>query len=677
MKNDSLLPMLKTVEDEDADPDDRSEEAAEEGESSIYRDPPEGHWRMRPSAFRGLPASVFFEYPPELGLQREDESYLEPTGDARVLEYSCHWERNCIKNAFRRAGFVRSSIGSLSRWTALWGKHSQMTDIKEYNCFRKVNHFPSSWCLGRKDRLARTMQKMKRMHGSPFDFHPLGFVLPVERPLLLKYMAANSETKNYWIVKPVASSCGKGIRLMEEAEIRALPPKKKVIVQKYLENPYLIDMRGASYKFDLRIYVLLSRVDPMLVYVYKEGLVRIATKEYSLANTKSKFSHLTNFSVNIKNKEFILPEVRAKSSSDDAAIISDTDSSKWSLATFKTWLAARTSDAEVDATFKRINDLLVKTMIAGEGEMSSAYHHSAPYNSNCYELFGCDVFLDESLTPSLIEVNVSPSLTGSTPIDKLIKGKLLADTFHLVGFYPHDPVQMRRYSSITSTGGKDGVNVFGWKSMSVLLAEQEEWRALQLPDSIDMDTVLASQENVCQLLMIEDELSRARSTDFELVHPVRETLLSYLKLYRSPKFADHLLARWLLSGGSGGIYASKVAAYVLDDSTVNASSQVKTIVAKSGRRLSINIDGKVDPRIRHSKTEDASSCADRGAERRSSLEALSRSNASRQSASVVDAVLSRTHSKRARSTPPMLPRLAIPNLVNLSPGIDVREKKRP
>ena len=46
---------------------------------------------------------------------------------------------------------------------------------------------------------------------------------------------------------------------------------------------------------------------------------------------------------------------------------------------------------------------------------------AANYRTNCYELFGCDVMLDSRLNPHLLEVNVSPSLMGSSPLDKKIK----------------------------------------------------------------------------------------------------------------------------------------------------------------------------------------------------------------------------------------------------------------
>jgi hypothetical protein len=39
----------------------------------------------------------------------------------------------------------------------------------------------------------------------------------------------------------------------------------------------------------------------------------------------------------------------------------------------------------------------------------------------CYELFGFDVMMDKALKPWLLEVNVSPSLMGSSPLDRKIK----------------------------------------------------------------------------------------------------------------------------------------------------------------------------------------------------------------------------------------------------------------
>ena len=53
--------------------------------------------------------------------------------------------------------------------------------------------------------------------------------------------------------------------------------KQSSIVCEYIDNPLLLD----GYKFDLRIYVALMSIAPLRLYVYEEGLVRLATVKYS------------------------------------------------------------------------------------------------------------------------------------------------------------------------------------------------------------------------------------------------------------------------------------------------------------------------------------------------------------------------------------------------------------
>ena len=50
----------------------------------------------------------------------------------------------------------------------------------------------------------------------------------------------------------------------------------------------------------------------------------------------------------------------------------------------------------------------------------------------CFEVYGFDVLIDANLRPWLLEVNVSPSLSSSSPLDKQIKTTLLSD--NLIGF---------------------------------------------------------------------------------------------------------------------------------------------------------------------------------------------------------------------------------------------------
>jgi tubulin polyglutamylase TTLL4 len=60
------------------------------------------------------------------------------------------------------------------------------------------------------------------------------------------------------------------------------------------------------------------------------------------------------------------------------------------------------------------------------------------HKSTCFEVYGFDILIDSKLKPWLLEVNVSPSLSSSSPMDKQIKTLLLSDSLYLVGHHLFD-----------------------------------------------------------------------------------------------------------------------------------------------------------------------------------------------------------------------------------------------
>lgn len=175
--------------------------------------------------------------------------------------------------------------------------------------------------------------------------------------------------KEYFILKPTCSSCGRGIKIIGKKQNVSKRPG--VLVQKYISKPHLL--RG--FKYDMRLYVLVTCFEPLKAYIFEHGLVRLATVPYSTAksNLKKRFIHLTNFSVNKKNTTykkntggFDKPEEEKKQKEDEK----DEVSSKWSLAQLKAEYQSNGIDfAEV---FKSIKSLCVKTLMAVEPNITTA-----------------------------------------------------------------------------------------------------------------------------------------------------------------------------------------------------------------------------------------------------------------------------------------------------------------
>jgi len=60
-------------------------------------------------------------------------------------------------------------------------------------------------------------------------------------------------------------------------------------------------------KFDLRVYVMLFGLDPLRIYLYKDGLARFATEPYCAVtnnNMEDMCMHLTNYAVNKTSGNF-------------------------------------------------------------------------------------------------------------------------------------------------------------------------------------------------------------------------------------------------------------------------------------------------------------------------------------------------------------------------------------
>ena len=122
-----------------------------------------------------------------------------------------------------------------------------------------------------------------------------------------------------------------------------------------MHKPHLID----GLKYDMRIYVLIYGVDPLRIFVFREGLARFATEEYiapGKKNIDNLHMHLTNYAIN-KNAE----NFNANKDANE-----DDQGHKRSVSSIFKYIEENETQSGVTAKklWAQIDDITVKTIIS-------------------------------------------------------------------------------------------------------------------------------------------------------------------------------------------------------------------------------------------------------------------------------------------------------------------------
>jgi hypothetical protein len=296
--------------------------------------------------------------------------------------------------------------------------------LKTLNQYQKFNHFPMTWQLSRKDNLYNNYYNMKVKFPDEYKYMPETYVLPRDYDIFvnekLKDFDLNNKTK-LWLLKPCASSRGRGIRLLTDVD--NIP--KKIIATHYIYNPHLINGR----KYDLRLYLLVTGYTPLKIYLFDNGLARFCSEEYDLNPEKmsDRYIHLTNYSINKTSTNF------AQNDSVDQEF-----GEKWTLFTLRKYFEKNNLD--FNAVWLKIKDIIVKVILSVTDIAIPLIKSFKLSSGNLFELYGVDILLDETLNPWLMEVNLNPSLNCDSQLDLKVKSKLLTDIFNIIGAIPfsHD-----------------------------------------------------------------------------------------------------------------------------------------------------------------------------------------------------------------------------------------------
>ncbi|XP_062334075.1 tubulin polyglutamylase TTLL11 [Osmerus eperlanus] len=306
----------------------------------------------------------------------------------------------------------------------------------------QVNKFPGMIEMLRKINLSRAVRTMQELFPEEYNFYPRSWILPEEFQQFstqIRMVKENDSTlKPTFIVKPDGGSQGDGIYLIRDPnDLRlmggASPGGKQAVVQEYIHKPLLID----KLKFDIRLYVLVKSLNPLEIYIAKEGLSRFCTEPYQepcQKNLSHVFMHLTNYSLNVQSGNFVHSD-------------SLSTGSKRTFSSVLYRLASKGVD--IKKVWSDIISLVIKTVIALVPELRVHYQADIPPGKpgpSCFQILGFDILLMKNLKPVLLEVNANPSMRIEheqevapgvfeyvpSPVDEEVKVGVIRDTLRLM-----------------------------------------------------------------------------------------------------------------------------------------------------------------------------------------------------------------------------------------------------
>jgi len=356
---------------------------------------------------------------PTIAFDQRTESKLKQFNedDMKLVFHSKNWEYNVIKDVMTNDFGFTLTEDDRADFDVIWHNTGMKTNqIKKLKSYQKYNHFPGMYQLANKRNLGRNLMRMFKLHSEEFKFFPKTWVLPNDYSDFVKH---NKQNENqYYIIKPEWLSQGKGIYLTKHKE--QINQRSNAVIQEYLQDPFLVD----NLKFDIRLYVLVTSIDPLRIYLFEDGLVRFATVEYQQPteeNIDNTYIHLTNYAINKNNENFIFDEE---------------NSDKGHKRTLKSfWKSLNATGIATDVIEEEIKDIIVKTFLSVQPQLAHQYKSwivDDVDGSSCFEILGFDIMLDENLDPFLIEVNHAPSFATDSNIDFQIKQMLIKDTFTLL-----------------------------------------------------------------------------------------------------------------------------------------------------------------------------------------------------------------------------------------------------
>ena len=415
--------------------------------------------------------------------------------------YDDYYSRESVWKVLNYSGVIRSFSNFYSHNLLI--KNPYRDDLEEMGMvptLQKIFSYTNFKVISHKDLTYLNYFNMKKKFPNDYNYMPETFAYPEDKKEIEKrFSNYKLDINDLWLIKPKTGSLGEGIYIFES--FKKVPDV--YLISKYISNPHLIN----KLKYDFRIYVLITGLSPLKIYLYKEGMTRFATEEYSLDKNHLTeiYRHITNVNINEKNKK----DYKKAQNADTQ------EGSKWSLQVYEDYCNKHNIDYKYIR--KQMGDIAIKSVLSVLDQFLDKIKENGTQDRNHFKLLGFDYLVDDNLKVYLLEINDRPSLLMGDINDRKLKPQLVADCLNIVGITPY------------SHDYKDGFAPYDNINDSEEINKNNDKKRIE-------DVVNSS---IC-------ELGRPRGR-FELIFPLKENIKYYKKFFKNEDKENQLLWKYVLN----------------------------------------------------------------------------------------------------------------------------------
>ncbi|XP_067616277.1 probable tubulin polyglutamylase ttll-15 [Eurosta solidaginis] len=323
------------------------------------------------------------------------------------IRYKVYPDINATDNHLRHVILLLEKMGYKqapiydSDWDLLWAHEypflNASLSLQKVLYHQIVNHFPGIGFITSKVHLST----------AALPFMPKAFRLPTQKYDFLKYAENNPD-----LLFVEKHNNHRFINIRSSSSINL--NSSNSFIQEFIQNPFLVD----GHKFDIGVYVVLTSVDPLIIYIYTgDALFRYCLAKYYPFDARDVDKYVVGNNY--------LPTWKVHS-----LIKYYTTLGGSMQATFDAYV--KDQGMNPSEIWLQVEEIIPQTILSKIHEISNKLKM---YQSGIFfELLRFDFIVDDALKVYLMEVNMSPNLSSAHfKKNSLLYDQILYSVFNLVG----------------------------------------------------------------------------------------------------------------------------------------------------------------------------------------------------------------------------------------------------